>query len=102
MITELVRAIRLDEKRVIPVSTLKDGTHLGMKDACALPCRRSSARTAPSRCCCRVCHDREALPPSAGLREAIEEVGLNDAFRVSRWRGAGRSGDPHRRSRAVR
>src|SRR6266516_2296427 len=34
MITELVRAIRLDEKRVIPVSTLQDGSHLGMMDAC--------------------------------------------------------------------
>src|ERR671927_238671 len=34
MITELVRAIRLDQKRVIPVSTLQDGSHLGMKDAC--------------------------------------------------------------------
>src|SRR5438093_59674 len=34
MITELVRAIRLDEKRVIPVSTLQDGSQLGMKDVC--------------------------------------------------------------------
>src|SRR6266516_7824164 len=34
MITELVRAMRLDEKRVIPVSTLQDGSMLGMKDVC--------------------------------------------------------------------
>jgi L-lactate dehydrogenase len=33
MIAELVRAIRLDEKRVIPVSTLQEGATLGMRDA---------------------------------------------------------------------
>ena len=32
MITQLIRSIRLDEKRILPVSTRLDGSYLGIKD----------------------------------------------------------------------
>ena len=78
MIVELVRAIALDEKRVIPVSTMMDGTHLGMKDAClSLP--TVIGKDGPERVLLPRMNDqeREALLNSHRvLRGAIEEVGL--------------------------
>ena len=78
MITELVRAIRLDEKRVIPVSTLQDGSSLGMKDVCvSLP--TIVGKGGPEQVLVPKLSDseRQALLASAGvLRQAIEEVGL--------------------------
>lgn len=78
MIVELVRAIALDEKRVIPVSTLMDGTHLGMKDAClSLP--TIIGKDGPERVLVPTMNDqeREALLNSFRvLRGAIEEVGI--------------------------
>jgi L-lactate dehydrogenase len=78
MITELVRAIRLDEKRVIPVSTLQDGNNLGMKDVCvSLP--TIVGKGGPEQVLIPKLSDseRQALLQSAGvLRQAIEEVGL--------------------------
>jgi L-lactate dehydrogenase len=78
MITELVRAIRQDEKRVIPVSTLQDGSHLGMKDVCvSLP--TVVGQGGPEQVLVPKMSDaeRQALLQSAAvLRQAIEEVGL--------------------------
>jgi len=78
MITELVRAIRLDEKRVIPVSTLQDGSVLGMKDVCvSLP--TIVGKDGPEQVLLpRLSPDEQkALLESAKvLRGAIEEVGL--------------------------
>ena len=78
MITELVRAIRLDEKRVIPVSTLQDGSMLGMKDVCvSLP--TIVGKGGPERVLLpKLSGDEQtALLKSAEvLRGAIEEVGL--------------------------
>jgi len=78
MITELVRAIRLDEKRVIPVSTLQDGSVLGMKDVCvSLP--TVVGKDGPERVLLPhlSADERMALLKSAQvLRGAIEEVGL--------------------------
>jgi L-lactate dehydrogenase len=78
MIVELVRAIQLDEKRVLPVSTLMDGTHLEMKDAClSLP--TVVGKDGPERVMLPRLNDqeREALLNSYRvLRGAIEEVGL--------------------------
>jgi L-lactate dehydrogenase len=78
MITELVRAIRLDEKRVLPVSTLLDGSVLGMKDVClSLP--TIIGRDGPERVLIPGMSDAEqqALLGSYNvLREAIAEVGL--------------------------
>jgi L-lactate dehydrogenase len=78
MITELVRAIRLDEKRVLPISSLMDGSYLGITDvALSIPCvvgaggreKMVHLELAPE--------EREALLNSARvLRGAIEEVGL--------------------------
>lgn len=78
MITELVRAIRLDEKRVMPVSTLLDGSILGMKDVTlSLPTvvgkNGPEAVLAPRLSA----GERDALLSSYKvLRGAIEEVGL--------------------------
>ncbi|MFN8522166.1 MAG: lactate dehydrogenase [Chloroflexota bacterium] len=78
MICELIRSIRLDEKRVLPVSTLMDGSFLGIKDvALSLPTVVGAAGRE------RVLHpvisssEQEALLNSARvLRGAIDEVGL--------------------------
>lgn len=78
MITELVRAIQLDEKRVIPVSTLLDGSILGMKDA-TLSLPTVVGRNGPEKVLLpRLSEgEREALLNSYRvLRGAIEEVGL--------------------------
>ena len=78
MIVELIRAIRLDERRVLPVSTLQDGTHLGMKDVClSLP--TVVGKDGPERVMLPRLDDqeREALLNSYRvLRGAIEEVGI--------------------------
>jgi L-lactate dehydrogenase len=78
MITELVRAIRLDERRVIPCSTLMDGSILGMKDAClSLP--TVIGKNGPEQVLLpqMSASEREALLNSYNvLRGAIEEVGL--------------------------
>ena len=78
MIVELLRSIRRDEKRVLPVSTLMDGSYLGIRDvALSLPCivgaggreKTVHLELAPG--------ERESLLDSARvLRGAIEEVGL--------------------------
>lgn len=78
MITELVRAIRLDEKRVLPVSTLQDGSILGIKDVClSLPTivgKHGTERVLLPR---MTEEEQRALLESARvLRRAIEEVGL--------------------------
>jgi L-lactate dehydrogenase len=78
MIVELIRAIRLDEKRVLPISSLMDGSYLGIKDvALSIPCVVGAAGRE------KMIHlelsdsEREALLNSASvLRGAIEEVGL--------------------------
>ena len=78
MITELVRAIRLDEKRVIPVSTLQDGSHLGMKDVClSLPTIVGKDGTEQALLPRMSDGEQQALLNSYNvLRGAIEEVGL--------------------------
>ena len=78
MITELVRAIQLDERRVIPVSTFQGGENLGMKDAClSLPTivgRNGIEQVLVPRLADQ---EKEALLNSYRvLRGAIEEVGL--------------------------
>jgi L-lactate dehydrogenase len=78
MIVELIRAIRLDEKRVLPISSLMDGSYLGIKDvALSIPCVVGAGGRE------KMVHlelddgEREALLNSASvLRSAIEEVGL--------------------------
>jgi L-lactate dehydrogenase len=78
MIVELIRAIRLDEKRVLPISSLMDGSYLGIKDvALSIPWVVGAAGRE------KMIHlelsdsEREALLHSASvLRGAIEEVGL--------------------------
>lgn len=78
MIVQIVRAIRFNERRVLPVSTLMDGSFLGIKDVClSLPTIvGAEGRVAVLH---PVLSDEEAelLRKSAGiLREAIESVGL--------------------------
>ena len=78
MITELVRAIRLDEKRVIPVSTLMDGSHLGMINV-TLSLPTVIGKDGPEQVLLpRMSEsEQEALLNSYRvLRGAIEEVGL--------------------------
>ena len=78
MIVELIRAIRLDEKRVLPISSLMDGSYLGIKDvALSVPWVVGAGgreRMIPLE----LSEDeRAALLNSAQvLRGAIEEVGL--------------------------
>ncbi|MDQ3655569.1 MAG: L-lactate dehydrogenase [Chloroflexota bacterium] len=78
MIVEFVRAIQRDEKRVLPISSLMEGSYLGIKDvALSVPCvigaggREQLVPLELSE------DERAALQNSAKvLREAIEEVGL--------------------------
>ena len=78
MIVELVRAIRLDQKRVLPVSSLMDGEYMDIRDvSLSLPCVIGAGGRE------KVVHldltdqEREGLLGSARvLREAIQEVGL--------------------------
>jgi L-lactate dehydrogenase len=78
MIVELVRAIRNNERRVLPVSTLMDGSFLEMKDVClSLP--TVIGREGRVAVLHPVLSDQEAeqLRNSAQvLREAIVSVGL--------------------------
>jgi L-lactate dehydrogenase len=78
MIVELIQAIRLDERRVLPVSTMLDGSHLGMKDVClSLP--TVVGKNGPEQVLLPRLSDgeRDALLNSYRvLRGAIEEVGL--------------------------
>ncbi len=78
MIVELVRAIRLDEKRVLPISSLMDGGYLGIRDvALSLPCVVGAAGREKVVQLELSDEEREALLSSAQvLRGAIEEVGL--------------------------
>ncbi len=77
MIVEFVRAIQRDEKRVLPISSLMEGSYLGIKDvALSVPCvigaggREQLVPLELSE------DERAALQNSAKvLREAIEEVG---------------------------
>ena len=78
MIVELVRAIRLNERRVLPVSTMMDGSILGLKDVClSVPCligkdgREAVIEPVLSP------QEAEQLKQSARvLREALDSVGL--------------------------
>ena len=78
MIVELLRAIRLDEKRVLPISTLMDGSYLGIRDvALSIPCVVGAGGREKSVHLDLAPDEREALLNSARvLRGAIEEVGL--------------------------
>jgi len=78
MIVELVRAIRLDEKRILPISSLMDGGYLGIRDvALSLPCVVGAAGREKVVQLELSDEEREALLSSAQvLRGAIEEVGL--------------------------
>jgi L-lactate dehydrogenase len=78
MIVELIRAIREDQKKVLPVSSLMDGSYLGIEDV-ALSIPRVVGKDGIERDLHLDLADdeREALLNSARvLREAIEEVGL--------------------------
>ena len=78
MITELVRAIRLDEKRVLPVSTLMDGSILGMRDA-TLSLPTVVGKDGPEQVLLPglSASEQDALLNSYNvIRGAIEEVGL--------------------------
>ena len=78
MITELVRAIQRDERRVLPVSTLQEGKHLGMRDVClSLP--TVVGADGPEQVLLPTLSESEqtALLNSYDiLRAAIQEVGL--------------------------
>jgi L-lactate dehydrogenase len=78
MITELVQAIRLDQKRVLPVSTLLDGSILGMKDV-TLSLPTVVGKNGPEQVLLPRLDDSEKdalLNSYRVLRGAIEEVGL--------------------------
>ena len=78
MIVELIRAIRLDEKRVLPVSSLMDGSYLGIEDvALSIPCVIGAGGREKMIHMELAGEEREALLNSARvLRGAIDEVGL--------------------------
>jgi L-lactate dehydrogenase len=78
MIVELIRAIRLDEKRVLPVSSLMDGSYLGIADvALSIPCVIGAGGREKMIHMELADEEREALLNSARvLRGAIDEVGL--------------------------
>jgi L-lactate dehydrogenase len=78
MIVEFIRAIRLDEKRVLPISSLMDGSYLGIKDvALSIPCLIGAGGREKTIHLDLAEDEREALLNSARvLRGAIEEVGL--------------------------
>jgi L-lactate dehydrogenase len=78
MIAELVRAIRLDEKRVIPVSTLQDGSILDMEGV-TLSLPTVIGKHGPERVILPRMSESEKqalLNSYQVLRGAIEEVGL--------------------------
>jgi L-lactate dehydrogenase len=78
MITELVRAIDRDEKRVMPVSTLQDGSVLDMRDV-TLSLPTVIGKNGPERVLLPHLSDgeqRALLNSYQVLRAAIEEVGL--------------------------
>jgi L-lactate dehydrogenase len=78
MITQLIRSIRLDEKRILPVSTRMDGSYLGIKDV-ALSIPWVIGKDGPERPLHLPLDDGEkaALLNSASvLRGALDEVGL--------------------------
>jgi L-lactate dehydrogenase len=78
MIAELVRAIRLDEKRVIPVSTLQDGSILDMEGV-TLSLPTVIGKQGPERVILPRMSESEQqalLNSYQVLRGAIEEVGL--------------------------
>ncbi len=78
MIVEFIRAIRLDEKRVLPISSLMDGSYLGIKDvALSVPCV-IGAGGLEQKIHLELAQDERAglLDSARVLREAIVEVGL--------------------------
>ena len=78
MIVELVRAIRLDEKRVLPISSLMDGSYLGIRDvALSVPCV-VGAGGREKMIPLELSDDEWAalLNSAQVLRGALEEVGL--------------------------
>jgi L-lactate dehydrogenase len=78
MIVEFVRAIQRDEKRVLPISSLMEGSYLDIKDvALSVPCVIGAAGREQLIPLELSEDERAALRNSAKvLREAIEEVGL--------------------------
>lgn len=78
MIVELIRAIRDDEKKVLPVSSLMDGSYLGINDVALSIPRIVGKNGIEGELHLDLADDeREALLNSARvLRSAIEEVGL--------------------------
>ncbi len=78
MIVELIRAIREDQKKVLPVSSLMDGSYLGIKDVALSIPRIVGKDGIEGELHLDLADDeREALLNSARvLRSAIEEVGL--------------------------
>ena len=78
MICELVRAIQLDEKRVIPVSTLQGGAQLGMEGVClSLP--TVIGKDGPERVLMPRLSEQEQQALLASyevLKGAVQEVGL--------------------------
>lgn len=78
MITQLIRSIRLDEKRVLPVSVRMDGSYLGIKDV-ALSIPWVIGKDGPEQPLHLPLDEGEkaALLNSANvLRGALDEVGL--------------------------
>lgn len=78
MITQLIRSIRLDEKRILPVSVRMDGSYLGIKDV-ALSIPWVIGKDGPETPIHLPLDDDEqkALLNSASvLRGALDEVGL--------------------------
>jgi L-lactate dehydrogenase len=78
MITQLIRSIRLDEKRILPVSVKLDGSYLGIKDV-ALSIPWVIGKNGPETPIHLPLDDNEkaALLNSAHvLRGALDEVGL--------------------------
>lgn len=78
MIVELVRAIRLNEKRILPVSTLMDGSFLDIRDVCiSLPCVIGAGGLEKVIRPVLAAEEANELRSSAQvLREALVSVGL--------------------------
>jgi len=78
MIVELIRAIREDQKKVLPVSSLMDGSYLDIKDVALSIPRIIGKNGIEGELHLELAPDeREALLNSSRvLRSAIEEVGL--------------------------
>ncbi|MBI4493377.1 MAG: hypothetical protein HY690_11370 [Chloroflexi bacterium] len=78
MIVELVRAIRLNERRILPASTLMDGSVLGLRDVCvSLPCLIGAGGLQAVIPPVLSPEEADQIRKSAQvLREALDAVGL--------------------------